>query len=273
MHDSEYDNVVEKWTEGKEEYITRLLFCKENGINTVILTGTGEPIQNKSFLRWFGKVNKERVGFRWIEIQTSGNLLLSKENDVYENLKLLKDIGVTTISLSLSNIFDSERNALITTIPKSQQFDIYELCTAIKGHRFNLRLSLNMSDEYAGRTVEEIFTRAKELHADQITFRKLYATENGNAEQDKWVVEHPCPEEFFEKDGLIESYVKDYGNFLGVLPFGASKYSVNGISAVIDDNCLDDAERRVDPETYKYLILRPNVKLYSDWSDSGSLIF
>ena len=62
--------------------------------------------------------------------------------------------------------------------------------------------------------------------------------------------------------------------FLGLsLPFGAEKYSINNITTVVDNNCMDDARERVEPDTYKYLILRPNCKLYSSWDDNGSLIF
>ena len=48
---------------------------------------------------------------------------------------------------------------------------------------------------------------------------------------------------------------------------------MNGISTVVDDNCMDDATKREESDSYKYLILRPNCKLYSHWDDKGSLIF
>lgn len=55
------------------------------------------------------------------------------------------------------------------------------------------------------------------------------------------------------------------------IPHGAIKYSVDGMCIVIDVDCMDKAEKT--EEDYKYLILRPNCKLYSQWDDPSSLIF
>jgi len=39
----------------EKDYIERLAFAKDNGVNTIILTGTGEALQNKRFLN--SKIN------------------------------------------------------------------------------------------------------------------------------------------------------------------------------------------------------------------------
>lgn len=258
-----------------DDYENRLWYAKENGVSTVILTGIGEPIQNIHFLEWFGSFNKRGTNFRWIEIQTSGNRLLDtiKMNSVKHEisvLRFLRYIGVSTISLSVSDIFDSENNTRINNIPSKHQFDLDELCKKIKEENFNLRLSLNMVDSYNNKTPKEIFNRLKELGVDQVTFRELYTSENEDTKQDKWIKEHAAGEITLS---LIETYISSKGKFQGVLPFGTSKYSVEGISTVVDNNCMDNATKRVEPDSYKYLILRPNCKLYSNWDDEGSLIF
>lgn len=290
MHESPYENRIGKAIDdtihfssesvrAEEDYIRRLRFAKDNGANTLILTGIAEPIQNKPFLTWLGNINKN-IGFHWIELQTAGNLLLKKSErisgnegnvyDYYENFAFLRSIGVSTISLSLFNIFDSKRNQELIQMPDKQFFDVDELCEKIKKFNLNLRLSLNMSNEYDKYTIEEIFEKAEQLGADQITFRKLYTSKENNTIQDKWISEHGCKDVFFDN---LNFYVKKYGEFLGRLPFGAMKYAVNNISVVVDDNCMDDATKRDDMDSYKYLILRPNCKLYSNWSSVGSLIF
>ena len=53
------------------------------------------------------------------------------------------------------------------------------------------------------------------------------------------------------------------------LPFGALRYSVDGISTVVDDDCMNQEVK----DTLKYLILRPDCKLYTKWDDAGSLLF
>jgi len=313
MHRSPYKNrinyitypIISKEIEFiKKEYLRKLHFTKENGVNNIILTGIGEPLQNKDFLKWFGKLGL----FRWIELQTAGNMLLDeslfdkktgKEFEVYSNLEFLQDIGVSTISLSLWDMFDSQNNDRIVQMPVMHGKFIDKVCKAIKDHNFNLRLSLNMTDVYNNKTAEEIFARVKELGADQVTFRKLYKSPEGNTKQDKWIDENT--KHTFEIFNRLDDYIlgefketivgqshnslggsyetirfaREDGNgkFLGVLPFGTKKYSVNGITTVIDDNCMDDATKRENLDTYKYLILRPNCKLYSNWDDPGSLIF
>jgi hypothetical protein len=54
------------------------------------------------------------------------------------------------------------------------------------------------------------------------------------------------------------------------LPFRAFKYDVNGISTVIDDDCM---ATDFNNESLRYLILRENCKLYSKWDTKGSLVF
>lgn len=278
MHDSPYQNRIcqsslmddDENIDYKVDYKKRLHWAKENGINTVILTGTAEPIQNKVFLQWFSDINKE-FKFDWIELQTSGNLLLNKDTSGnYYNLNFLKMIGVSTISLSISDLFNSKNNGDIIDMPIKHRFFIGELCKVIKDNNFNLRLSLNMSDVYNKFTFNDIFTKAKELNADQITFRKLFSNENGTTPQDIWINEHQYSNNKFN---LLTEYIKSNGVLLGILPFGAKKYSVEDISIVIDDNCLDDVNQRAELDTYKYIILRPNCKLYTSWVYKSSLVF
>ena len=112
--------------------------------------------------------------------------------------------------------------------------------------------------------------------ADQVTLRILYS--EGETEQAKWVKENAATE---KSVAVLSDYVRKCGTKIGILPYGAVKYSVNGLCVVIDDDCMaKNGERRVfgEPpmsrdESYKYLILRPDCKLYSQWDDKASLIF
>lgn len=69
----------------------------------------------------------------------------------------------------------------------------------------------------------------------------------------------------------LQKYVRTHGKVPGVLPHGAAKYSLDGLCVVIDGDCIDKAEKT--DENYKYLILQPDCKLYSQWDDPASLIF
>ena len=63
--------------------------------------------------------------------------------------------------------------------------------------------------------------------------------------------------------------MRENGTPIARLPYGFIQYSVNGISTVIDDNCMS----KDNIDEMKYAILRPNGHLYSRWDDKGSLIF
>lgn len=247
-----------------QNFYDRLKFARDNGVNTVILTGSnGEILQNKPFLVLFYILNSLLPDpFIWIEVQTSG-VMLNDEND--DNIKFLKELGVKTISLSLSYVFDSDTNADITEISPKLAFSIPDLCKKIKDYDFSLRLSLNMTDGYNDRIPSEFFYKARVLNADQITFRILFNSENDTIE-DKWIKEHRTDNKLI-KD--INSYIKEHGTLLDVLTFGALQYDVDGISTVVDSDCMNVEVKN----TLKYLILRENLKLYSKWDKKSSLLF
>lgn len=241
----------------QEDYLKRLEFARDNGCNTVMLTGDAEPQQNRNFLEKFGTLNKMLdKPFRCIEMQTTGTLLDSSY------LRFLRNhVGVTTISISLSS-FDSDKNAEI--IGMHNKVDVPFLCSEIKRYDFNLRLSLNMTNAYSNYSIEEILKKCKELGADQVTFRAMYS--NGeNTEQGKWLKEHS-----YNDIDKIKDYIIENGRPLEKLEYGATKYDILGMSVVLDDDCMATDTNK---EVVKYLILRPDCKLYSKWDTPASLIF
>mgnify|MGYP005843412489 CR=1 FL=1 len=76
------------------------------------------------------------------------------------------------------------------------------------------------------------------LSTDQITFRKLYMS-GKDAPQDTWIREHSVWEGFWSGLG---AWVQTHRRRLERLPYGALLYLVNGISTVIDDDCMSTAE-------------------------------
>ena len=61
MHKEEYKNQFEDnnrfFDLYLKDYKRRLMFARDNGCNTVMLTGDSEPQQNKEFLKLFGMIN------------------------------------------------------------------------------------------------------------------------------------------------------------------------------------------------------------------------
>ena len=260
-----------------KDYLKRLEFAQRNGCNTVMLTGDAEPQQNRKFLTYFGLfMQMMRDPFDWIEMQTTG-LLLDRNY-----LRFLRNhVGVNLISLSVSS-FNNAENANIIGMPEGMSVDLKQLCAAIKEYDFSLRLSLNLSTAFTPKGIYDsdsfasnLFAQCYGLGADQVTLRVLYASD-ANTPQGKWVDKHAMP---YDDLLAIGRYVRNSGRVLGVLPYGAAKYSLQGMSVVVDDDCMgkgvsnSDASKLPDQDTYKYLILRPDCKLYSQWDDKASLIF
>lgn len=250
----------------QEDYLNRLEFARDNGCNTVILTGNGEPQQNRSFLQKFGTLNKMlEKPFRNIEMQTTGVLL--DEN----YLRFLRNhVKVSTISLSISSL-NNEKNAEYNGTRKDIMIDIDKLCKLIKKYDFNLRVSINLTDEFnyflnnyskIGGLFDILYIN---LGADQVTFRKLYVSNNKTI-QDKWIEEHKLNYEAYEH---LQFYLKNNGKKIGTLETGTIKYQIGEMSVVLDEDCMSQSLK----DTYKYLILRPNCKLYSLWNTKASLIF
>lgn len=245
----------------KNDYKKRLRFARDNGCNTVILTGDGEPAVNRRFLDSFSEWNQSLPSpFGWVEIQTSGVTIDES------SLRYLRNtVGVNTIALSLSDMFSNEQNQDYNRTPENLKIDIERLCMEIKRYDFNLRLSLNMTDAYNDRSAIDIFARLHELQADQVTFRVLYSS-GQNTPEDEWTHEHKVNDRVIS---ALVNHIKTHGRPLETLPFGAIRYSVDGISTVIDDDCMSTMPKN----TIRYLVLRENCKLYSKWDDKGSLVF
>lgn len=248
----------------QKEYLKRLSFARDNGCNTIMLTGDAEPQQNRDFLERFGTMNSMlEQPFRWIEMQTTGTLL----DEGY--LRFLRNhVGVSTISISLSS-FDNDKNVEITGM--KVPVDIEHLCHEIKRYDFNLRLSLNLTSAFnpENKESDELFSniikKCKSLGADQVTFRNMY-TSGTNSPQDIWLGEN------FIGKGVIKDFmkcIKEQGTPLAILEFGATKYDVEGMSIVLDEDSMSQELK----DGYKYLILRPDCKLYSRWETKASLIF
>lgn len=253
----------------KRDYKTRLEFARDNGCNTMVLTGDGEPLANRKFVEDLLEWNQHLSSpFRHIDLQTCGVGLVDSQTvpeAAQPTLRWLRNAGVTTIALSVSAL-NNEVNADYNGTPESKQVQIRRVCEEIKRYDFNLRLSLNMTDYYDTFSANDLFGSLKALRANQVTFRILY--KSGNAtEQDKWIQEHKASDQVH---GNILSHIHDRGRKLEQLPFGAIRYAVNEMSVVVDDDCMSTAE---DKEVIRYLVLRPDCKLYSKWNEKGSLVF
>ena len=226
------------------DYIKRLGFCRDNGCNTLMLTGNIEPQQNRRFLVDFGIMMRlMEHPFRNIEMQTTGVLI---DNPMLRFLR--NHVGVNTIALSLFS-FDNDENQKCrgsTNLP----LNIVDFCKQVKLYDFNLRLCINLTKFFHE---PEIFDYAKELGADQVTLRKLYDANDGSP-QSQWVKENRLDDDSYR---FLHSRIKGY-SILRKLEYGQEARNIDGMSVILDDDCMAKKES----QDFKYLIIRPNGKLY-----------
>jgi len=69
----------------------------------------------------------------------------------------------------------------------------------------------------------------------------------------------------------LTQYILKHGHALDILPYGATRYSIHGMSTVIDQDCM--ASGNGGKQTLRYLILQPDCHLRTRWDDEGSLLF
>lgn len=248
MHKDNYDD-ISKEELFDDEYFKKMQYVKSKGGVFAILTGTGEPIQNKGFLRRVGKLNRQLDEPFIFEIQTSGVMLDDK------NLNFLKDeVGVTTISLSVSDIFDDKSNTNTIGVVRKLKFSLEDICKRIKDKGFILRISINMIGIYDKYTPEQIINRLVELKPDQSIFRVLWCSGEDD-EINRWIKGNSASKGIVDE---LNNYIKENGKYIGDLP---TRYDVNGISIVIDDDCM--ARKKI--QQFRYLILRQDCNLYTKW--------
>jgi len=261
MHDSPYETRFDAI-----EIEKRIKYAIMRGIDTCVLTGTGEVLQNTIFLEQLYQIFKKlEHPFPNVELQTTGVMLLN-ENNKFENINLLKRLRVNTISLSVSDLFSNANNNYIIGVASNLQFKLPELIDFLKRQNFNVRLSLNMLNNLDDKTPEQIFKYAKTIGADQISFKKMYYNDDFQYEQNDWIRDNMCAERTLER---IKEYIIEKGRHMYTLMFGAKVYSLYGLSTVVVDDCM----AVTNTDTQRYIILRENGKLYCHWDDEGSLIF
>lgn len=253
INDPHYDISV-------NEYLKRLKYVANLGCNTAVLTGTSEPQQNKQFLATFALLHRQLGSpFANIEMQTTG-LFLNGNRDYVRFLRNF--VGVNTVALSVNSLVDSENNRILGHGLKDRNVRLVELCGLLKEYDFNIRMCYNLSSEFDGWGFkDDIMYHAKECRADQITLRKLHSSDE-TTPQGKWIAGHRM-QPANKLDEINELPL------LGFTEYGAPMRNYEGISVVYDDDCMG---KKPTTEVMKYLILRPNCKLYSSWDTPASLV-
>lgn len=248
-----------------KEYLKRIRYVADCGCKTLMLTGTSEPQQNKQFLNTFALLH-EIIGkpFTNIEMQTTGMLL-----DDPNYLRFLRNfVGINTMALSISAP-DPDKNAAILGYPfgSGRSVDFTKVIKLMKEYDFNIRLCFNLTKHFTFENPLGFFDWCSTtLNADQVTFRKLYVS-NEKTSQGRWIEENGITmDALYKLVGALKMFP-----VVGKTVYGADIRNIRDMSVIFDDDCMGKSPTKEN--TVKYLILRPNCKLYSSWDSQASLLF
>lgn len=241
-------------------YMNRIKFVRDQGCNTMMITGTAEPQQNLPFVHRLLYLNIHLPQpFYNVEFQTTGSGMT--KGDIED----LASLDVTTLALSISS-FDAERNAEIVHMPKNKKNSYYDLIKWAHEANMNVRACLNLTDAFNPYQPEQYTKWARSYGIEQLTFRKMYYLNIPFCDEQTWTANHRLDDKKFYQ---IKAFIERAGKQVAILPYGFRQYDVQGVSVVIDDDCMS----KDNIANFKYAILRPNGKLYSQWDLKGSLIF
>jgi molybdenum cofactor biosynthesis enzyme MoaA len=239
-------------------------FARNSGVNTIMLTGKGEPTLFPDQITGYLK-HLENVNIPFIELQTNGLKLYEQEFDRY--LKEWYGLGLTTIAISIAH-YDKEKNRQIFTPHKNEYPDLENLVNKLHDLKYSIRLTCVMVDEYIDSPyeVKKLIDYASENKIEQLTIRPVRKPNiSRNDCVSKWVDNHGLNEEKITK-------IKDYldNNAVKVLDLmhGATVYDFNG-----QNICLTDA-LTIEPNNDKIrqLIFFPDGHLRYDWQYKGAII-
>jgi hypothetical protein len=259
---------AEKWNTGILQWTAKFKnacsFCRNNGVNTLLITGKGEPFINIRDSLSACLIAREY--FSIIEIQTNGSLCTE------ENLINLLNKGLTTLAISISHPDPEENSRLINL---KEVVDYKKISGIANSLGLIVRVSFNLSRvwDYKNKKiidwVKEILNDGS-VKADQYTFRIIdvppVAEIKDYTKIAGWIRKNKLNDKELDK---INRYVQDNGIFIRKLNWGASIYDVNGFSVAIVD-CLQKPTGNDDD--IRSVIFMPNAHVYSSWELKGSIL-
>ena len=234
-------------------------FAKYHRVDTVMITGTGEPTLVDDFQEII--LEAHEFGFPCIEIQTNGQRL-------WDEPKLLDELigsGLTGIAVSIASPDPKRSNEIMGV-----NYDYLDLMNVASKKGLLCRITLNLIEG-------EIFNWNLKAWADNLVFNGVHqltlrvigkpsfnvldteASERVCSWIDKNALHDPSK--------LIEE-IETGGIAIRETSFGTRVYDYMGLSTCVA-TCMQES---IDPEEIRSLILQPNGRLYSSWQFPGSIL-
>lgn len=224
-----------------------------SGVNSILITGKGEPCLNEEVLF---KVLEEFKEYP-TELQTNG-LALRKNPLLINKLSIA---GLNVIAMSVDTIGEITLNK--ETIKRAKKLGILT------------RFTFNLTNMFESFLFNDIFTVAKNTGIDQVSFREItiptgFVNTKESLMAVDWIYKHVNPEyiKLFKKE-MKESLDKS-GRFLMKHSYGAKIYDLEGVSVTWFDYCVQDSNNEDD---IRSLIYQEDGHLYYTWNSPASKVF
>ena len=230
-------------------------FAKRNGINSVILTGKGEPLLNMdSVIRWL-RVFEEYP----TEVQTNG---LTLDEDT--RLKLGCE-GANTIAISID--WEAQFNLHKETFRDFSKMGLITRATVCL---------TNEKDFPRVNTLGEFIKAAKSHYIRQLSFREVTIPNFGCVDTPKskkaqeWIREY-IDRGFYNRINLeiLERIQSRTAYVIRSLPYGAKVVDIDGISVTAFPYCIQDTSE----DNIRSLIFRADGHLYTSWNSDAGILF
>lgn len=240
--------------------------AKQAGIDTVMITGKGEPMLFPGEVSSYLDGLKE-FEFPFIELQTNGILFSEQRKRYNEFARNWYEKGLTMPAISIVH-YDNEKNRQIFLPHKPSYPDLSETIHYLHSIGYSVRLSGVLLDGFIDNAseLEKLVEFAKANQVEQLTVRpvnKPHKTEN--QEVFNWVSQNhlkPCQLE------ELTTYLEKKGERLLELPFGGVVYDVNGQNVCFTNSLTHEK----DPENIRQLIFFPDGHLRYDWEKPGAIL-
>lgn len=222
-------------------------------VNSVLLTGKGEPLLNIPAIYQLAKYFNE-----WpIELQTNGLQLMHNPGLIGD----LEKHGLNILAISIDNYKDLHKFS-----------EVFELANSFG---MIVRVTINVSDRFRDFGFKQnILPTCRSIGVHQLMLRKITAPSNAiDSDAVEWIQQHDCEKHY---DRLVqEAYdyiVQEHGEITPIRTTSQNMkvYDCNGISFVHSDYCIQ--EQNKDDEI-RSLIYCEDGHMYTTWNSQASILF
>ena len=246
-----------------------LLYAKQCGVSTVLITGRGEPtLCPQGVSRAIKMANKYDIPF--IELQTNG-ICISKGQITDNDLSVWAYSGLNTICLSAKSEFYEDNAQYFGN--SDYPSDLSAFFQKLHFFGFSIRFSIIMMkggiETY--ERVQDVVHFCKKNNVEQLTLRNLSAPTVSQRLSHKqvhdWCLEHQLSNDTLKN---IFNKVDENSILLYNLMHGAEVRDFQGQNICLS-NCLT---YKPDPDEIRQLIYSPaDGHLRYDWVHEGAILF